>query len=291
MTKNKKTLLLNLATIASALCISTTSYSAAFFQDSFESGDVSHTENGTRWGIAEAPRVVISNALAHTGSYSMRFRYAPTAPGADYTSEARFYFGTQRNEVYIRYYIYFPTNYAHRNDGGPTNNKFMILYQSGATYSTNPIVLGAELEQGSTAISNITGKGWKVGYPARLSYASGAYGYYSAFPQWRITSADLGKWLCFEWHFKRDSGAGDGAFQLWVDGVRVAGATNLSYEGASSFSGYFGEGYLMGWANSGFDQQTDFYIDDVVFSDSYIGPMGTGSSVSSPQLSVTSYTK
>ena len=69
---------------------------------------------------------------------------------------------------------------------------------------------------------------------------------------------------------------------MWVDDSLRLSATNLSYEGASSFTGYFGEGYLFGAANSGYAEQTDFYIDDVVFSDTDPGdetptPTPTGS--------------
>jgi hypothetical protein len=60
---------------------------------------------------------------------------------------------------------------------------------------------------------------------------------------------------------------------LWVDGQKVAGKNNINFRNDSDNNpGYFDTGYLLGWANSGFDENTVIYIDDVVFSDEYIGP-------------------
>ena len=62
--------------------------------------------------------------------------------------------------------------------------------------------------------------------------------------------------------------------QWWVNDKLVVDAHNLSWEGAPcGASTFLRNGYLMGWANSGFTDNTDVFIDDVVFSTTRIGSL------------------
>jgi hypothetical protein len=90
--------------------------------------------------------------------------------------------------------------------------------------------------------------------------------------QWQLTENDLGKWLCFEWHFSPDQGDSSGAIEFWVNGEKQYGTKGISVGNAPPARDFFKAGYLMGWANSGFEENTYIFIDDVVMADSYIGP-------------------
>ncbi len=242
---------------------------AVLFSDSFESGDFSHTENGARWnGINNHPNdyVVISTDRAHTGTRSAKFHYAAQSVGGDSWAELRFDIGSNRQEIYIRWYVFFPTNFTVRNDP-PFNNKFILIW--GNDYNNDKVMAGLEFDrQTDTSISFATksakvyqGTGW-------VRDCSGGIGDIGA--SWTMDSSYLGRWVEFQIHDKIDSGAGDGAFRMWIDGVLVKNAINLHWNGAPCSPGYIRNGYLMGWANSGYSNNTDIYIDDVVFSDSFI---------------------
>ena len=60
--------------------------------------------------------------------------------------------------------------------------------------------------------------------------------------------------------------------EFWVDGVKTravdgkTGGTGLDLFNSAGMN-YLNQGYLLGWANSGFDKDTHIFIDDVRFYD------------------------
>lgn len=273
--------------ILTVLFCAVTLNAAEYFSDGFENtsaGDAPNykdPESGATWTGSAWTEVVdstLSNVTPHSGSKMLRFRWAENA-----NSEQRFDLGSQQTgDVYIRYYVYYPdgtepgeNKYVHRDGPSSDNNKVMRLW--GGDY-IDEIKVGA--------------RSWPVdGYVERIQFTaevstwkvngcSGSQG--EAYidkvpiPSWYRQDSTLGRWMCFEFHYKRDTGSGDGVFEFWVDGDKKIGATNFSTIGAPCNPGYFKGGYLMGWSNSGFDEDTNVYFDDVVFSDSYIGPLGLG---------------
>lgn len=239
---------------------------AIFFSDSFESGDFTHTENGVTWGARNAgpgDTMTISSDRAHTGTYSAKFHFAGGAIGADAWSELQFNLGSRKREIYIQFYIWFPADYVVRMDM-PNNDKLFYLW--GEIYDDS-VISGMEFERAST-YPTFSMKTKITGYPAYLS-CSGSAGVHGK--PFTFDKSYLGRWVKFTFHDKLDSGAGDGEFQMWVDDVLKINNTNLSWVGAPCSPGYWLHGYLMGWANSGYDKPTDIYIDDVVFSDTYVG--------------------
>ncbi len=64
-----------------------------------------------------------------------------------------------------------------------------------------------------------------------------------------VDSSTRGRWMQFRYHVKRATGSNalDGVIEMWVDGVLVAGASNLDLYDSSQ--NYFNQGYLLGWAN------------------------------------------
>lgn len=271
----KNNVLMTIA-LAIVLLYSPNSFASEFFSDGFESGDLSHTENGANWYGTKGD-VTVSSADSHSGTYSMRVRY-----GADVDwIEQRFNLGAHKKDVFIRYYIKFPSNYVHGSGSGP-NNKVIRLWADDSTYGTDMGKMGFSFYPNrpystlvpEAKIYRLSGE--------HLTCASGGMGDITPMlGNWDLTADDLNKWMSFEYHFRRDSGAGDAALEFWVDGVKQFGSTSLSFEGAPCSPGYFMSGYLFGWANSPFAEQTDFYVDDVVFSDSYIGPKGVAGSTDS----------
>lgn len=273
---------LPILSVLSCLCFANISHSAPFFQDSFESNNKTHTENGASW-LSSDSNVTVSRDTAKTGSYSLKSSYPTTASGMDSSAEQRFTLGSGKKDVYIRYYIKFPSNYIIRAEN-PSNNKMIELWGEESNYGTDTQLAGSEAWNTAGGVAEL-GPTAYMNSSKQLSYLSGSeYNHIwwsGVLNSWKLTSNDLNKWLCFEWHFKKDTGAGDGALEFFVDGVKKWGSTSLNFAGSPT-SSYFKTGYLLGWSNSGFSQNTSVYIDDVKMSDTYIGPDKSGTALNPP---------
>ncbi|HEX9893126.1 MAG TPA: hypothetical protein VGA78_04350, partial [Gemmatimonadales bacterium] len=78
------------------------------------------------------------------------------------------------------------------------------------------------------------------------------------------------KWNRFGFHARLASGPGatDGLIEVSMNGKTLGRYPNLDFRShGQQAKNYFGNGYLLGWANSGYDATTRFWIGDVI-----IGP-------------------
>jgi hypothetical protein len=216
-----------------------------FFEDDFVSGDLTKTLNGFSWTGANK---VVPNE-GRLGGSAARFRYGPNAIGQDSSQELGFFLapaGSGLTELWIEYYLKIPSNYIQRNDP-PSNNKFFALWAENYSNS-NDIQFVSEFERVNDTESNIraicmTGSGCLAG----------------SSPNPVVTAGDLGQWVRVRIHQK--AGNGDGASEIWKNNNVVYSISNYTHF-ASGGNSYWRSGYLMGWANSGFADQTDFYVDE-----------------------------
>jgi hypothetical protein len=253
-----------------------------YLSDSFESGNLSSPSGTTgSWGNSNTgpgDSVVVSSDRARTGTKSLKFTYSGNADVCDDASaEQRFNIGQSVNEAYVGYYIYFPSNYAHRTPSGcssnANNNKVFRIWSENADYTGDPIKMGASLEASSVsrlfpeAMKSWVDNGWAIDCNGSMGDVSSV----GTLGSWTLAPVDLGKWLHFEFHVKVDEGTGNAAIEFWVDGDLKYSDLTLDYSNSPCVRNYFETGYLMGWANSGFTQDTSIYIDDVVVASEYIG--------------------
>ncbi len=80
-----------------------------------------------------------------------------------------------------------------------------------------------------------------------------------------IAAPDLGTGMQIMVHVEAATPEVKGTMQIWKNGVLIIDNPNkidLYKKGSIHAYRY---GYLLGWANTGFDEDTDLYIDDVVF--------------------------
>jgi hypothetical protein len=145
--------------------------------------------------------------------------------------------------------------------GFGANNKFILLWQGdyGSTSTGNMIDLEYwPVDRGNSVLSRY------------LSVDKGAKlrdeGHIHSEGHIIDKDEDTGKWMELIFHFKIASAAdNDGIIHIQKNGqdyLNVRDIGNYSEEGFN----YLEHGYLLGWSNSGFGEETIMYIDNVVFS-------------------------
>ena len=257
-----------------------------FFCDGLETADLRSTNNGSfDWGHMMRTSVVtmddegpvavynkgdiynrpseFKNWSALSGNHSIRFRY----PAGGVMAEQRFDFaGNSYDDLWIKYSVRVPVNFKHGSES-PTNHKFLALWMDG--YSNKG--------EGSTVIWEF----WKTGEgSSRLAFHSSGVGYNSTgghiqhfdfidYPE------DQGRWMDVVVHVKASTepNSEDGVIELyrkWTDEENYAREhykdnANIGIpEGKRGFQ----SGYFMGWANGAYENETEWLIDNVVFSNS-----------------------
>lgn len=244
------------------------------FQDGFESANFTHNEGGIRWNQqnwGSGDSLTVSNLKPKSGTYSAKFTFGGGISSDDAWSELRFQLTTGVQEIYIRYYLYFPdgtegnlgARYYHRVIF-PTNNKKMRIW---AEDYNNDVKLGSSFESGSYGTP--TGDSAIIPEYKPTGQAIGRYGL--PVDVNGIANAQRGRWVKFQYRFKVASSANnDGVLQCWKDDVLILNHTTLACYPTGGTNNYFRNGYILGYANTGFDNTTNLFLDDVAFSASYI---------------------
>lgn len=249
---------------------STNAISGVIFSDDFETGDLSHSVGGAKW--TDSVRTGVSNSVAKSGSYSLAFKYPGVPDGEDSFSEQRYYLGGNYPELWIKYDLYIPANYRHRTQSGSANNKAFAYAWSGTYQDLTGPLLGFNFWPDGTGESR--GSQW-----FRSPLLPSGRHIWPDDSRWIdprvIKLTDRGKWMQVMIHFKYATSSNDnGVVELWI--TPQGGERKLMYSerhGDFYVPGQpgFEAGYLLGWANSGFDEDTTLYIDNIVFSTDPIG--------------------
>jgi hypothetical protein len=240
------------------------------FQDGFETGDLTHTDRGVYWvgGNATRIRTIVEDPAAHiyNGIYSLRFRYAGVPDDEDGISELDFDLGAEYPEIWVEYYIHIPVNYIHRTQAGSDNNKWFYLADTKveADYYVKALLetfpgngVDGSLDQARPMWGTNLLKG---------GHASSSYG--MANPQKLITDDDLGNWLRFRFYFKvGDAGRSNGIFQFWKDDALFISEYGLDNDPVDGQVHGYRKGYVMGHSNSGFLDDTHFFLDQFTVYD------------------------
>jgi hypothetical protein len=261
---------------ATTTSLATTSDAGSIlFSDDFSSGNLSKSSNGWSWAPVWVDVVSGFSKDGNVG-HAARFTFKGT-PGTldtdDAWAELRFKIGTAHlKDLWVTYWIYYPSGqesvdrgprFVHRASPGSNNNKFFMLFDQ---YTTGYLSYGAHTWNDGT-----TGNGYLM--PNARIDSSGVVKHFSAVKiPWEI-DADRGRWVKVEIHSLAASGPGaaDGVIQYFRDGVMVVDLQNLT-TWQNLGDNTFKEGYLLGWANSGFTETTFAYISNVTFSTARLSP-------------------
>jgi hypothetical protein len=270
--------------------------SAALFDDDFSSGDKSHTENGVVWGSSTRATVIDDPGNSSGKALRMRFqaRTGPAGGASEAHAEQRFYLGAAGatgiyTELWIRLRVLVPSNYQLINVDASNNDKWLRLWSRGAEWPDDDGYSPYYFKGGFSTIENTTpGAGSRLitefGNDLRPSTDGGLDGRVGrnstpSVNDW-ITSADLGQEIEYVMRVKTDTlgtiGAepaatgGNGALQSWKNGVLMANQTALLWRTKTGLHEYFEYGYILGYSNSGYAEQTDFLIRQVTIATSDI---------------------
>lgn len=240
-----------------------------FFADNFDTG-ARFNANGFTWN-STGSRVTVSSERAFSGSFALRFRFGPDSLGKDSSAEQRFNMGRYLSGYWVDYMLYVPANFVHRAES-PNNNKFFMTWRD--TYS------------------DATGGTWRVGYEYQgtsstlrpmssrwdlNSWTSGGLNHPQlGAPFFGGTGPlKLGQWNRVRLQFRAASSrtASDGIMRMWVNNALFAELTTGRFHNFydTPVDAVLRNGYFFGWSNSGFTEETVFFIDDVKFYDSNPG--------------------
>ena len=235
-------------------------------QDDFSNGNKNDssnfnwTDNSNNVYVKNDP-VTGKSTIPYSDSYSLAFTHRAKPDGSDSTAEQRFRLGKNYPELWFSYYIRVPDNYYNRTQTSSDNSKFLALWSD--TYEGNGITVVLEYWP--------TGDGGsKLAWRQVLNSTRKQHKDHT-----RIITVpgDRGKWMHFVYHVKMASkvGVNDGVVQTWLkkEGEssyrQIHNVTNANISASGATPG-FNTGYFFGWSNAGFDEETSFYIDDVVIS-------------------------
>ena len=234
-----------------------------YLQDDFESGSLTAPVAMAGFGWNGSPadpgyQASVSPTRAHGGTSSLRFPYRAGTIDEDAWVEQRFTMGNNLTEVYVRYWLYIPSNYAHRDSPGGDNNKFFRIWDDNYGH----VKLGSSLWPQSP--SNPSAGSYLM--LERANYNEPGMGGYN-FPtaQNFISPADYGKWMRIQLYFKLDTGSGNARMKVWKNYALVLDSGNFANP-AGPYLNAFQNGYILGWSNSGFNELTELYVDDFTMS-------------------------
>lgn len=236
----------------------TESSSGLFFTDTFESGDISHTEGGASWVDLVGGEVNTTEPKDGSNAVELFWRGVTGSPPGSSLSELRFDLGAKYSDLWCSYDLFIPSNYFQASG----NNKGFLYLWEGAYGSPDGPGMGPNFwptapVTGQSATSHYV---WGDGLDEHLDIGAPL----------SVRLSDRGHYQKIVVHYKYATVANDdGVAEIW----RINPDTSVDkiYEildGAWFVSGQtgFDSGYMFGWANGKFDADTKLYIDNVKFS-------------------------
>ena len=224
-------------------------------------------------------RAVVTDAAARSGTYSLGYIFGPDLDGLDSRSQSGFNLSSDGlGELWLEYYLYVPANYVHRSQS-PANNKFFSLFQRNQSSDASRILFDFETDNNGGEGSDLFAQSvLSTATATDATHVTGDTGY----PGTDIIGEAgspmvLGDWNRIRIHLKAATGASaaDGEQELWINTTKVFQATGRQF-GYPNIPGSLWYGtfpavvdncYLLGASNSGFEELTIFYVDDIALYD------------------------
>jgi len=197
---------------------------------------------------------------AKDGDYSLSIEY----PAGAHMAEQRFSFSDPQTDFWLRYWIKVPENYSHGVGGGSAvNNKFLSIWTDG--YS--------QAGQGSTfwlSMESAGGGNTNLAFTSTIGHGTSSQVMVQYTPFIDVAT-DRGRWMQMVVHLVAETsdGAADGIVQTWrrweneTNFTQLHDANNRQLRIPPNGPTGFAFGYLLGWANGTYSENTYWLIDDV----------------------------
>ena len=200
----------------------------------------------------------LSSARSYSGNYSY---YQKRASGQSSTCDLIYTFSApQPSTIHIRFYLYLTTNWnstATNNEGFFGHWIFTNSARSNTGFRLN-LVGPAQWNYGENKLHMLPeghgGESWWFG-KATPTWPAG--------PDFKTF---IGAWHCFE--YRMQISGSNVILTEWIDGVLTRGPSSGPGQNGPTFTSII----ISGWDNGASNFDGDFYIDDIVIADSYIGP-------------------
>lgn len=278
------------AVLAVAGSTALSSGAANILADSFEAGNLSETSKGRfQWSTTNLSKVVKpkSSDLLTEGMHSLQM----TFPAGTSWVEQRFTLGEAHPEIWFRFWMRVPDNYEHHyHKTAESNRKFFALWMDEYSQKGNgPTVLWEFWR-------NSAGNGSSLSF----HYSEGGYrsagGHQQQVPF--INNTDRGRWMQVALQVKASSKptVSDGEIRLWrrwadeATFTKLHERTNAKLPIPAGGPAGWRRGYLLGWANATYREETQWHFDEFMVSTTSLLDLSENptSPPSAPMLKVTS---
>jgi len=279
---NRATQAVSLSVAARAAAVAPVIGGQGDFYDDFEGGESAETDF-FRW--AGGPQTeVVSTGPTLSGSESLRFIYYgdPEIGGGGDSSlraEQKFQLKENLTDFWMQYYEYIPPNYTARGTATSGGRKVLAIYSDG--YSLSGGVAYPTFVIGATPRSGTYGsnESW-ADYAFQTQDPASSPGT-RRFELEGIDQVDkvlidpvidAGHWQRRTLHLRMPTSeaAKDGVIEFWVQRQAETTSPMMEEKIIEKLNGnfydanrnYLNKGYLLGYANAGFEETTEFYIDN-----------------------------
>lgn len=252
-----------------------------FFSDSFESGSLTETNHPRfKWSNYNSTGVVTSipspKVLAGTGAgkdYSgkdWKARLGDNAlrivfPAKQFWAEQHFDLGQGLQDVWFKFDLRVPTNFTHVNQAGgaPSNSKIFYVWMDDYSYKGKGATVGWEYWKQSGDISALA-------VNIQSDNANRHTGHQHHF-NFINAKTDKGRWMSLIFHLKTSSkdGVADGVVSLyrkWDDESDFTRYHHVTNAILPPQYGGFRQGYIMGWHNGHYAEDTEWLVDNFIVS-------------------------
>lgn len=222
------------------------------FEDNFESGTASSYWTAFSW-------VSVQPLPPETGrsGKALQFKYKGNIDDTvDATAEARFDLKKIYTTVLIEFDLFIPANYRHMKPSDKIdNNKLLRMWQ--VNYGEGEQAGAGTLSQGTLGESRV-GSDYKIKPEYGMSTGCLSANDF-------ITTSDFGKWMTVKIYVEAPTDTTYGKIRIYKNNMLLLSDNNFRNVSVGSHGWRYG--YLFGWANSGFREDTILYVDNVKFSE------------------------
>lgn len=238
--------------------VSFTCFAEPIHSDDFDDGiSRETTSKGFTW--TETASVIEEQHPDEQSNKVAAFHFkGSTGDSGDAWSELRFKLDKLYPELWVRYKLYVPKNYYHRNSPGSDNNKGYFMFWSGTYNNGSNVLVASSWWRDGNGGTKLMGQ-WKTNTEMSRHHEEKIYS-----GQAIDINTDLGKWQDVVIRVKIADFAqkSNGALQIWKNKELINSHLNIENYSRDGIKNGIDQGYLLGWSNSGFNEETVFFVDD-----------------------------